>query len=266
MRIWLLALAHLAIFALAYWVAFLLKWDFNVPANSVQLFHKSLPWVLATKFALFFLLGQYEGWWRYVTFGDLIALVRTSVLASLAVAAMEYFLAVPWFIPRTILIMDCFCGIVLLGALRGSWRLYREQFWPMFNSSGHRWALLVGTDHSTGMLAHQIQSCRELPYRIRGLLAMNDAVVGSRLGQIPILGRLEDIREIAGVCKATDVLVTAGTLVGSRLQPDERLFRSRSGAEDHPADRGPIGRATTGFPSATSRSATCCGGPPSNWT
>ena len=218
LRVWLLAFVHLAAFALVYWVAFLIRFDFAVPDEYVQLFWTTLPWVLLIKFWVFLLWGHYEGWWVYVTFADLTALVRSSLVATCLVAAAEHFQGLSFYTPRSILIVDCIGLVGLLGMLRGSWRLYREQFWPMFNSNGHRWALLVGTDHSTGMLAHQIQSCGELPYRIRGLVSMDNSAAGSRLGQIPILGCLEDIREIAAACKATDVLVTAGTLAGSRLR------------------------------------------------
>src|SRR5208283_394856 len=57
-----------------------------------------------------------------------------------------------------------------------------------------------------------------LPYRVRGLLAMEDGAVGSRLGQMPVLGRLEDVREVAAACNASTVLVTAGALAGSHLR------------------------------------------------
>ncbi len=76
----------------------------------------------------------------------------------------------------------------------------------------------MGTDHATGVLASQMQTSRELPYRVRGFLAMEDGAVGSRLGQIPILGRLEDVREVAAACAASTVLVTAGALAGPRLR------------------------------------------------
>ena len=217
-RAWLLAAGHMVVFTMMYWLAFLLRFDFNVPSDFVDLFRLTLPWILAVKFVLFLSLGHYEGWWVYVTFGDLIALVRTSILATFVIAAVGYFFGSHYYVPRSVLILDCGGAIAALGALRGSWRLYREQFWPLFSPSEYRWALLVGTDHSTAMLANQIQSCRELPYRIRGLLAIDETIVGSRLGQIPILGRLEDIREIAAACKVSDVLVTAGSLAGSRMR------------------------------------------------
>jgi FlaA1/EpsC-like NDP-sugar epimerase len=218
-QVWLVAAVHLAVFIALYRLAFLIRFEWwSLPPQWDQLFWATLPWAMGIKFTVFLLFGQYEGWWAYVTFADLIALVRASVLASLAIVAVEYFLGSAYYTPRYILIMDCMGGIAILGALRGSWRIYREQFWPIFHAGDQRWALLVGTDHSTGMLAHQIQSHGELPYRIRGLVAVEDTLVESRLGQIPILGKLEDICDIAEGCQATDVLITAGTLPGSRLR------------------------------------------------
>jgi FlaA1/EpsC-like NDP-sugar epimerase len=221
LHVWLVALAHLAVLAMVYYLAFALRfetlWLTSRPEYH-DLFWRTLPLVLGIKFVLFLMLGHFEGWWAYVTFADLIALVRTCLLAAFTIVAVEYFLGEAWYTPRYILIMDCMGGIALLGTLRGSWRIYHEQFWPMFHAGPHRRALLVGTDLSTGLLAHQIQSHGELPYRIRGLVASEEAVVGSRLGQIPILGKLEDIRAIAEGCQATDVLVTAGTLPGSQLR------------------------------------------------
>ena len=178
----------------------------------------TLPWVLLAKFLIFLALGHFDGWWAYVTFADLIALIRSSILAMLCFIAINYFGGV-YAVPRGIPILDCVGTIVLLGALRGSWRVYHEQFWPMFNQANARWALLVGTDHSHGVLAHQIQSHGELPYRIRGLpWPPESGTESSRLGQIPVLGKLEEVREIAAASQATDVLVIAGTLAGSRLR------------------------------------------------
>ena len=219
-RVWLLAAAHLAVFTAVYWAAFVLRFELPVPAQESAVFWNTLPWVLAIKFVVFMIAGQYEGWWAYVTFSDLIALVRYTVAATFFIAASQYFSAFTHtgYIPRSVIAMDCLGSIAVLGAARGTWRLYREQFWPILNPGNFRWALLVGSDHATGVLASQIQSYRELPYRVRGLLAMEDGMVGSRLGQIPVLGRLEDVREVAAACSASTVLATAGSLTGARLR------------------------------------------------
>ena len=135
----------------------------------------------------------------------------------------------------------------MLGAMRASWRMFREVFRPMLNGKDCHWALLVGTDLSNGILAHQIQSYSDLPYRLRGFLATDGSAAGTHMGQIPILGKLEDVQEIAAAYRATDVLVVAGTLPGQRLRGlMEACQQRRSEPEDHPLLGGPLGRRQPG--------------------
>jgi FlaA1/EpsC-like NDP-sugar epimerase len=217
-RSWALALMHATVFAVAYWCAYVLRLDFPLPEEQSALFYSSVGWVVCLKLVVFFLLAQFHGWWRYVTFADLAALLRAAMISLFALASINYFARLPHQIPRGVLVLDFILTVASLGAVRASWRMFREILHPMYGDAKCRWALLVGTDLSNGILAHQIQSHYHLPYRIRGLLATEEVGAGARLGQIPILGKLEDVCEIARASRATDVLVVAGTLSGRRLR------------------------------------------------
>ncbi|MCY2987482.1 MAG: nucleoside-diphosphate sugar epimerase/dehydratase [Planctomycetota bacterium] len=216
-RVFLLGLGHSGLFVLAYWMAFCLRFDFAVPPDSREVFWMTLPWVLAVKLAVFFFSGNYHGWWRYVTFADLVVLLRAAGLSLLVVAAADHF-SFSSHIPRVVLVLDCVVTVVALGSLRASWRLFREQVWPLFNPHDCRWALLIGADHSAGLLAHQIQSHAQTKYRIRGLLATDGESTGSHLGGIPIVGTAERLCELAAIHRTTDILVIAGSVPGNRLR------------------------------------------------
>lgn len=217
-RVWLLGAGHAVVFWLVYWLAFQLRFDFSVPKEEVGLFWLSLLWVFSLKLGVFYLTGHFHGWWLYVTFSDLAALLRASVLSLLAIATINHFSMEPQ-IPRSVLILDFTLTLVLLGGLRASWRLFHEQFWSVFEKNGRRKALVIGADDSTGILAHQIQSHPQSAYRIRGFVALEGPVTpGARLGQIPVLGSLDRLVETAAAVEATEVLVTAGTLPGARLR------------------------------------------------
>ena len=257
---------HLVVFAAVYWMAFLLRFDFVVPADYAPALRATLPWVLVAKFVIFLALGHFDGWWAYVTFADLIALIRSSILAMLCFITINYFSGV-YAVPRSIPILDCVGTIVLLGALRGSWRVYHEQFWPMFNQGNARWALLVGTDHSHGVLAHQIQSHGELPYRIRGFLCTDESPETLAAGPVPRAGqaggRAGNRRRLQGDRRAGDRRRPGRP---AAAEPDERLREGGAEPEDHPPAGRPSSAATIASPSATSKSATCCGAPRSSWT
>lgn len=219
LRVILLGAGHGSLFALVYWVAFGLRFDFPVPPAPMATFYATVGWVLALKLAVFYFSGHYHGWWRYVTLFDLIALLRASLLSLLAIVLCNHFIDASSHIPRTVLVLDTLITILALGALRASWRLLREQLRPIFAPQDCRGALLVGADHSAALLAHQIQTHPQSRYRIRGLLDTNGGTtIGSRLGGIPVLGGVRNVKEIAAACRITDVLIVAGSLPGNRLR------------------------------------------------
>jgi FlaA1/EpsC-like NDP-sugar epimerase len=217
LRVGLLGLGHLAVFLLAYWLAFCLRFDFAVPPVSVAVFWGSIAFVLSLKICVFYASGHFHGWWRYVTFADLASLLRAAFVSLLCISTVNYFV-LGSHIPRSVAIMDCVITIVLIGALRASWRLLREQFWPLFQQDDCRPALLVGTDDATGLLAHQIRTHPQSRYRIRGFLDVTGARVGSSLGGIPVVGALGDLPAVAVTRRITDILVIAGSLPGKRLR------------------------------------------------
>jgi FlaA1/EpsC-like NDP-sugar epimerase len=217
LRVGLLGSGHLAVFLLSYWVAFCLRFDFAVPRASVSVFWGSVAFVLSLKLFIFYTSGHFHGWWRYVTFADLASLLRAAFLSLLCISTINYFF-LGSHIPRSVAIIDCVITIVLIGALRASWRLLREQFWPLFQQDDCRPALLVGTDDAAGLLAHQIRTHPQSRYRICGFLDPNGARVGSRLGGIAVVGSLDDLPAVAVTRRVTDILVIAGSLSGQRLR------------------------------------------------
>jgi FlaA1/EpsC-like NDP-sugar epimerase len=220
-RVWLLAMAHAVLFAAVYWLAYLLRFDFQVKPDELDRYLHTLPWLIGVKLAVFYLTGHFQGWWRYVTFADLVALIRATVLSLLAVAAINFFGVfgrLTFRIPRSVLILDALLGLMVLGSLRSSWRIFREHFWPVIKAKKYHNALLVGTDEASAILAHQMQALTQLPCRILGLLTTNGDEKRGQLGQIPVLGHMEEVEKIAAACNATDVFVVAGALPGAQLR------------------------------------------------
>ena len=75
---------HLVVFTGVLWIAFLMRFTMNVPAKYVELFCSAVLPVVATKLVVFYYLRSFHGWWRYVHFSDLVSLVKSSAVASLA--------------------------------------------------------------------------------------------------------------------------------------------------------------------------------------
>jgi FlaA1/EpsC-like NDP-sugar epimerase len=133
-RLWLLLLVHAVVFATAYWLAYAFRFDLAIPADAMGRFWVNLGWVVWLQLATFWLLGQLHGWWRYVTFADITPLLRASALSLALLATVNFLLQLG--IPRGVVILDGILMVAMLGAVRASWRMFREVFPAMHNGEG----------------------------------------------------------------------------------------------------------------------------------
>lgn len=214
-RITVLAVGHLVIFGAAFVLAFLLRFDFAIPADMAIRMWQSMPLVIAIKLVVFYALGHYHGWWRYVTLADLAALIRAVCLCLLIVVLFNHYL-LDNLIPKGVVILDGITCMIFVGALRASWRMCRESTW--LANRNRTTAIMVGADHSSGVLAHHVNAHTELPFRVVGFLSKAPVRSGARLGGIPVLGMFDDIVRVAETSKATSVLVQDKALSGLELR------------------------------------------------
>ncbi len=213
-----LLLIHVGIVALSYWMAFLLRFDFVVPAEMVDLFWTTLPLLVGVKLTVFILCKSLRGWWRYITFADLAKLLQVATISTVVVYGIDYFLLTSSQIPLAALLLDWGITILLIGGSRSTCRLAREHFWPVLDSRQIRRALLIGVDQGGEALVRQLHGNLQLNYRVVGFLHDNRAHYGTRLGGVSFLGSVDQAVSIATKHRAQEVLVIADSLPGRRLR------------------------------------------------
>ncbi len=224
-RALLILTVHAVIFVLVYWLAFGLRYDFAIPQKQLHTFWLTLPALLLLKVAIFYALGHCHGWWRYVTFSDLVLLLRAATLSTLVIAALNLFAfsmddkARSYHnIPRSVLLLDWGMTILFLGGLRGLWRLSREEFHPLLYRKQYNRAFIVGADQVGESLARLLQSDPRLKYTIAGFLDHDGSRHGMRMGRIPVLGKPSDAPRLASAFGVSEVLVISGHLPGKELR------------------------------------------------
>lgn len=217
-RFFWLALVHFVVFALAYSLAILLRFDLAFPREQFDIMVQVAPWYFSLKLLAFYYMRSFHGWWRYVTFADLADLLKASTLATLLVAAADYFLFSRVHVPRGVLILDFATTILLFGGLRSSMRLFREHFIPMVRNSNARRALIVGASRSGETLVRLLRNDDRWGYRAVGFIDENPRLSGTRMSGLPILGTPSDVRPLAKRLEVEDVLVAAESLPGDMMR------------------------------------------------
>jgi hypothetical protein len=77
----------LGIFFSAYYFAWLLRFEFDVPPEMAGVMSQTIPVLVLAKALGFFASGQFRGWWWYVSIKDVLPIAAGSALGSVLFAA-----------------------------------------------------------------------------------------------------------------------------------------------------------------------------------
>ena len=180
---------HALLFVLAYLGAFTLRFDFQIPENFQRVMWSGLLPLLAVKLSVFGLFRMYQGWWKYVSLYDMVALGRALMAASGIFLAMNVFVISPSTFPRSIYLLDFVLSFLLIGGARGGLRMFRE---AIVNRTGESVPVLIAGAGDTGeALIREILRNRNIAYQVVGFLDDDPYKGGLRLHGVPVLGPME---------------------------------------------------------------------------
>ncbi len=139
---------------LTYYASFLLRLDTDLDAANRALFWKTLPFVLLIKLVLSYQCGLMHGWWRYVGISDLLDISKASLLSSsLIFCLVEGVLRLPGY-PRSVVVIDLFLTIMVLGGARFAVRAYTER---ARNYGAQRNTLVVGAGEAGSAIVRELK-------------------------------------------------------------------------------------------------------------
>src|SRR5919198_2421870 len=104
---------------LAYFLAYLLRFDQGIPPRYRELLGDTIAFVAVGKVAIFSAFGLYQKWWRYVGLRDLESILKAVITASLVMVGVLFIWSpTDHDLPRSIAAMDLLLTAALIGGVR----------------------------------------------------------------------------------------------------------------------------------------------------
>lgn len=200
-------LLDLVLMTLAYYGAFLLRFEGMIQGRQLQIFEHFLPAVLGVETIVFLLGGIYRGLWRYVGIEDVVIIVQCVVLAAAAAAAV---ILVAQLRPRLSIAVLILNAILLLLFVGGS-RIAVKLFGAWLHSQRAVQAaatrvLIYGAGARGDLLVKQIFI--EGTHVPVGFLDDDESKVGRRMHGVSIYNP-KDFRKITSKHVVSEVLVSS---------------------------------------------------------
>ena len=180
-------------FPVAYWIAFLLRFDGAVPAEYIALYWATMPLLVALRLGAFGLFRQFRGWWRYVGMHDLAALVSALSWSTLVFTAVLFVTGRIEEFPRSIVLLDWGVGLLLFGGIRFGVRWLREGRMARNGTGESKRTLIIGAGDAAAQLIRQARLDPHCGIRPVGLVDDNPSKHNIYLHGVPVLGTTRDL-------------------------------------------------------------------------
>ena len=184
-----LAVLHDAVAASIAWtLAYLLRFNFELPAEFAAEMWETLVWVVPLQIIIFWRFNLYRGIWRYASTTDLRRIFLAVMLSAVAIPSLFWMLQQGLVIPRSVLIIDPLLLVLIMGGSRFVYRLWKEQgLYGGIKLYGEP-VLIMGAGDAAVSLAKDLSTNRD--WRLVGFLDDDADKHGRTLNGVRVLGTL----------------------------------------------------------------------------
>ena len=122
-----IAFVHDVAAAIAAWtLAYLFRFNFEIPSLYLASLKEILPWVVLIHAAIFLWFGLYRGLWHYASLPDLRRILLAVLTSAAAVPLALFMLQILAGTPRTVLLLAPILLLFIMGGSRLAYRLWKE--------------------------------------------------------------------------------------------------------------------------------------------
>ena len=162
------------------------------PADAMQ---REILVAVVLQGAVLWQVGLYRGVWRFASLPDLANLVRGALIGVIAIIAVNLMLGWLPVIPRRVLVPYPLMLVLLLGAPRLLYRLWKDKSMAAARHTDATRILILGAGRAAETLLRDLRS--DGRYKPVGLLDDTLGMRGAKVQGVPVLGGLDELSTIA---------------------------------------------------------------------
>jgi FlaA1/EpsC-like NDP-sugar epimerase len=191
-----LAVLHDALAAAIAWnLAYLLRFNFELPNNFSLELQQTLLIVVPLQLLIFWRFHLYRGIWRYASTTDLRRIFLAVVTSTAAISLLFLMFRLDFVLPRSVLVINPLLLILIMGGSRFIYRLWKEKrLYGEFSIHGEP-VLVLGAGDAAASLAKDL--VKSSAWRLVGFLDDDLENQGRMLNGIQVLGELKKLPEYA---------------------------------------------------------------------
>jgi len=181
--------------AIAWWLAYSFRFNFEIPPLYLSSLKEILPWVVPVHAMTFLGFRLYHGLWHYASLPDLRRIVLAIMISAGLAPLVLYMMQVLIGVPRTVLLLAPILLLFIMGGDRLAYRLWKEHKLYGRKKEESKLVLVLGAgDMAVGLVK---ELARSVQWRVMGLLDDDPHKLGLLLHGFRVLGKIDELPAIA---------------------------------------------------------------------
>lgn len=208
-------LLDLSVLGSAFVLAYLLRFEFQIPKDYVLHGLIQLPLVVLIQLALLALMGVYSFVWRYVGMAELHAFVRAGVYSATPILLLRLALPdrfAPWRVPLSIIVMDsvfAFGGVLALRVLRRAlYERFEKHRTGKNGPSRRKPVLMIGAGQAGLLAVREVQGRSDVGLDVKGFVDDDPAKQDAVIQGVKVLGSTDDLPRLVKDLRIDHVVIT----------------------------------------------------------
>jgi FlaA1/EpsC-like NDP-sugar epimerase len=229
----------LAILSIAFSLAFLVRFDGELPLQMTKRLFFTLPYVVLFQYVVLALFGVHRFVWRYVSLREVIRIgaaigAGSAVLMLVRIIAGQLQSTQPYaqyvLVPIGVILVDFALAALGIAGVRALRRVVAERAAHLLPTPGRKSSrtLLLGAGQAGAMVAREIGQRTELGIHPVGFLDDDPNKKGLVIHGLPVLGSTSDLARFAREKKADQALITIATTSGEAIRRIVHLCEAAS--------------------------------------
>lgn len=192
----LLAIFHDIVAAACAWVlAYLLRFNFSIPADFSAEMLATVGWVVVLQVAVFISFGLYRGVWRFASVTDLKRIFLAVGFSAVLLTAFLFMVKTNVVIPRSVLVLDPLLLILAMGGSRFTYRAWKEHVLYGTTLKQGEPVIVLGAGEAAIALVKDL--ARSTQWRVVALLDDDVSMVGREVFGVKVKGSIQQLEDVS---------------------------------------------------------------------
>ena len=185
-----LAFMHdIAVAIFAWYSAFLLRFNFNIPLEQMALMKSTIIMVFVVEGITLISFGLYKGTWRFASLTDLKRILASAFVSSVILVSMLFIMNIETNVPRSILILNPILLILMMSGSRIIYRALKEHQIYGINFKQGKPVFIIGAGTTAISLIRDLSQSRE--WQVIGILDNDKSMHGREILGLKVFGPIE---------------------------------------------------------------------------